>query len=375
MTRKPLEGVLVVAIEQAVAAPYATSRLADAGARVIKIERSEGDFARAYDTFAGGESSYFVWLNRGKESLRLDLKNETDRDLLLRIIAQADVVVQNLKPGSLAKMELDHATLRSDNPKLITCNVSGFGEEGPFSDLKAYDLIVQSETALCAITGTADGPARVGVSVCDIAAGMYAHAAILEALIARSVTGQGCNIDISLFDAIADWMNVPLLQAAGGATPTRQGVHHASLAPYGAYGTGDGRTVVFSVQNDREWVRFCEIVMADPSLTRDPAFADNMARIGNRAALDALIERRFEELGNETVLGLLSDASIAYGRLNEVPDLAEHPHLRRIEVSTPCGTAPIVAPPAIVDGDRKPSFAAVPALGANDQSLRQEFAQ
>ena len=282
-----LSGLLVVSVEQAVAAPYTSSRLADAGARVIKVERQEGDFARYYDDYALGHSAYFVWLNRGKESLVLDLKAKDDSDLLLRILAQADIFLQNLRPGAMDKIGLDGVLLREKNPKLITCSISGFGTAGPKRDKRAYDLIVQGESGLCSITGGPESPARVGVSVCDISAGMYAYAAILEALVARADSGQGRNIEVSLFDSIVDWMTVPLLQHVyGKQTVARHGVHHATVAPYGAYHCAAGRLLIICVQNDRDWVRFCEQVLEQPKLTRDLRFSDNPARVRNRPALD-----------------------------------------------------------------------------------------
>jgi crotonobetainyl-CoA:carnitine CoA-transferase CaiB-like acyl-CoA transferase len=328
-----LEGITVVAVEQAVAAPYASSRLADAGARVIKVERPEGDFARNYDKLVLGQSAYFVWLNRGKESICLDIKSETDRALLEEMISKADVFIQNLKPGSMAKLGFSQAQLRERYPRLIACEISGFGEVGEFAHLKAYDLIVQAEAGLCAITGNESGPARVGVSVCDIAAGMTAHNAILQALFHRERTGEGSSIQVSLFDAVADWMNVPVLQQKYGNYATkRAGVNHPSLAPYGAYRCNDGKDVIFSVQNDREWVAFCGKFLNRPELTRQDGFAENMARLGNRPALDAIVERRFAELSSGEAMSELELAGLAYGRLNEIVDVARHPHLRQVAV-------------------------------------------
>ncbi|RWJ02272.1 MAG: CoA transferase [Mesorhizobium sp.] len=367
-----LEGITVVAVEQAVAAPYASSRLADAGARVIKIERPEGDFARSYDKLVRGQSAYFVWLNRGKESVCLDLRLEADREVLNTLIADADVFVQNLKPGSIEKLGFGSAGLRRRYPRLITCDISGFGEKGPYSHLKAYDLIVQAETALCAITGTQHGPARVGVSVCDISAGMTAHSAILQALFHRERTGEGASIQVSLFDAVADWMNVPVLQHDYSSYETvRAGVNHPSLAPYGAYRCDDGKDVIFSVQNDREWVNFCENFLKQPELTRAPGFADNMERLGNRARLDEIIERRFSELSSEQAMQELEATGLAYGRLNEVADISTHPHVRRVEVGTPEGTVETIAPAAIFNSER-PSLRPVPALGAHTDAVREE---
>lgn len=374
--KRSLEGITVVAVEQAVAAPYASSRLADAGARVIKIERPDGDFARNYDKLVKGQSAYFVWLNRGKESICLDLTVDKDRAVLDTMIAAADVFIQNLKPGSIAKLGFGSAALRRRFPGLITCDISGFGDGGALSHLKAYDLIVQAETGLCAITGTPHGPARVGVSVCDISAGMTALNAILQALFHRERTGEGSSIQVSLFDAIADWMNVPVLHHDYSRYETkRAGVNHPSLAPYGAYRCSDGKDVIFSVQNDREWVNFCAAFLSRPDLTRRPGFADNMERLGNREALDEIIVEAFAKLTSEQAMAALEAAGLAYGRLNQVADVSEHPHLRRISVATPAGEVSMIAPAAIFDADRRPQFAAVPALGAHGEALRQEFSQ
>ncbi|MER8376728.1 CaiB/BaiF CoA-transferase family protein [Mesorhizobium sp. M1406] len=367
-----LEGITVVAVEQAVAAPYASSRLADAGARVIKVERPEGDFARNYDKLVRGQSAYFVWLNRGKESVCLDLRLEADRAVLDMLIANADVFIQNLRPGSIEKLGFGSADLRRRFPRLITCDISGFGERGPYSHLKAYDLIVQAETGLCAITGNQQGPARVGVSVCDISAGMTAHSAILQALYHREVIGEGASIQVSLFDAVADWMNVPVLQHDYSSYHTvRAGVKHPSLAPYGAYRCADGKDVIFSVQNDREWVNFCKNFLKQPELIRAPGFADNMERLGHRVQLDEIIERRFSELSCQEAMHELEAAGLAYGRLNEVEDVSNHPHIRRIRVGTPDGIVETIAPAAIFNSER-PTLRPVPALGAHTETVREE---
>ncbi|TGN73418.1 CoA transferase [Bradyrhizobium yuanmingense] len=372
--RRALEGITVVAVEQAVAAPYASSRLADAGARVIKIERPEGDFARNYDKLVQGQSAYFVWLNRGKESICLDLTIEQDCAVLDAMIAGADVLLQNLKPGSISKLGFGSAELRKRFPRLITCDISGFGEGGPLSHLKAYDLIVQAESGLCAITGTAHGSARVGVSVCDISAGMTALNGILQALLRRERTGEGASIQVSLFDAIADWMNVPVLQLDySGYHTARAGVNHPSLAPYGAYHCADGKEIIFSVQNDREWVNFCTKFLRQPELIRRPGFADNMERICNRAALDEIVADRFAQLSSGEAMAELEGAGLAYGRLNEIEEFSRHSHLRRVPVSTPAGEVHVIAPGAIFDGDGTPVLGAVPAPGAHSESLRREF--
>ncbi|GLR92088.1 CaiB/BaiF CoA transferase family protein [Bradyrhizobium iriomotense] len=372
--RKALEGITVVAVEQAVAAPYASSRLADAGARVIKVERPEGDFARNYDRLVQGQSAYFVWLNRGKESICLDLALEQDRAVLETMVAQADVFIQNLKPGSITKLGFGSTDLRIRHPRLITCDISGFGDGGALSHLKAYDLIVQAETGLCAITGTAQGPARVGVSVCDISAGMTALNAILQALLLRERTGEGTAIQVSLFDAIADWMNVPVLQFDySGYQTARAGVNHPSLAPYGAYRCADGKDVIFSVQNDREWITFCTKFLKRPELIRDPDFSDNMNRIRNRASLDEIVIDRFAQMSSHEAMRELEAAGLAYGRLNQIEDVATHPHLRRIPVSTPAGDVHVIAPGAIFEGETAPALRPVPARGAHSEILRREF--
>ena len=285
-TQKDLAGILVVSVEQAVAAPYLTSRLADAGARVIKVERPEGDFARSYDALVHGESAYFVWLNRGKESICLDLKTPGDAALLSAMIARADVFVQNLAPGVIERLGFGADALRAAHHRLITCAISGYGDDGPYRDLKAYDLLVQAESGLSSITGNESGLARVGVSVCDIAAGMTAFQAVLQALFARERSGAGRHIAVSLYHALADWMNVPYLQFVyGGKVPDRAGLNHPTIAPYGAYACGDGKAVLISIQNEREWATFCAEVLGDGAIATDPRFAGNTQRVANRPAL------------------------------------------------------------------------------------------
>ncbi|WP_321325484.1 CaiB/BaiF CoA-transferase family protein [uncultured Parasphingorhabdus sp.] len=368
-----LVGITVVSVEQAVAAPYVSSRLADAGARVIKVERPEGDFARDYDNLVCGESAYFVWLNRGKESICLDLRRSGDAAILENMVAQADIFIQNLKSGSLGKLGFHPKELRERYPSLICCSISGFGSDGPRAHLKAYDLIVQAEAGLCSITGTEDGPSRVGVSVCDIAAGMNAHAAILQALFARERTKRGRLIEISLFDALADWMNVPFLQEIyGGRETKRIGVNHASLSPYGAYGCRDGVTLVFSVQNAREWISFCDVFLGRPEVAMDDLYATNMARLQNREALDTLISARFFSLDAEEAIRLLEQSGIAYGRLNKISDLAEHPHLRRSAIKMDAETIDIISPAPVIDGTRI-TLGRVPKKDEHGLSLRDEF--
>lgn len=368
-----LDGLLVVSLEQAVAAPYCSGRLADAGARVIKVERPEGDFARGYDRVAKGESAYFVWLNRGKQSIALDIKEEADKALLGRMLARADVFIQNLMPGAAARAGFGSADLRARHPRLITCDISGYGEEGPYATMKAYDLLVQAESGLAAITGRPEGPGRVGVSVCDIAAGMYAYAAVLEALIARGASGEGRAIAVSLFDGLADWMTVPLLhQIYGGAAPERVGLNHPSIAPYGVYGCADGELVI-SIQNEREWRRLCAEVLDKPALAEDARFGDNPARVANRPALDREIQSVFGRLTRAELAQRLIDAGIAYGAVNSVADLAAHPQLRRTAVATPSGPLDLVAPPARVAGDAA-ALGPVPALDQHGAAIRAEFA-
>ncbi|MGL6043391.1 MAG: CaiB/BaiF CoA transferase family protein, partial [Sandaracinobacteroides sp.] len=324
-----LDGLLVVALEQAVAAPFCTARLAAAGARVIKIERAEGDFARSYDHVVHGHSAYFVWLNRGKQSIVLDIKQAEDAALLHRIIARADIFIQNLAPGAAGRAGFGAETLRAGNPRLITCDISGYGNSGPYVEDKAYDLLIQCETGLAAITGGPDGPARVGVSVADIACGMNAHAAILEALIERAQSGTGKALAVSLFDGLADWMTVPYLhQVHSGHPPRRIGLHHAGIAPYGAYPTADGRELVLAVQNDREWLRFCEQILDDKALAADPRFASNSGRVANRPALDLIVGAATGRLDSAALRAQLRLADIAAASVNEVADFAVHPHLR-----------------------------------------------
>lgn len=369
----PLAGLLVVALEQAVAAPFCTSRLADAGARVIKIERPEGDFARHYDRAAAGESTHFIWLNRGKESLVLDIKAPEDAALLARLIAGADVFIQNLAPGAAARAGFGSADLLARHPRLIACDISGYGASGPSRDMKAYDLLIQCETGLASITGRPEGPGRVGVSVVDIAAGMYAHAAILEALIARGLNGRGRVLQVSLFDAMADWMTVPLLfQMHTGQGPRRLGLMHPSIAPYGAFPTRDGRPVVIAIQNEREWKTLCTTALGRPEIASDPRFDSGVKRVANRPALDGLVAEILGALSHAEAVARLEAANIAYASVNEVADLARHPHLRLMSVATPSGPRQVVAPPPIGLGEGG-GLGAVPALGQHSDAIRREF--
>jgi len=369
-----LAGLTVVSVEQAVAAPYLTSRLADGGARVIKVERPEGDFARGYDHLVHGESAYFVWLNRGKESVRLDLKQEADRAILARMIDSADIFVQNLAPGVIDKLGFAPAALRARDPRLITCSISGYGLEGPYRDLKAYDLLVQAESGLSAITGNDHGMARVGVSVCDISAGMTAYQAVLQAIIGRMRSGEGRHIDVSLFHALADWMNVPYLQYVyGGKQPARSGLNHPTIAPYGAYTCGDGSAVLFSIQNEREWANLCRDVLLQPEVATDPRFVGNSARVAHRDELDAIVSAAFAAATRDEMIERLERARIAYGRVSSMADLAAHPQNRYVTVATPSGPVRYLAPGARIN-NQDPAFGPVPALGEHDAGLRAEFA-
>jgi formyl-CoA transferase len=368
----PLAGLLVVAIEQAVAAPMCTCRLADAGARVIKIERPEGDFARGYDNVVQGESAYFVWLNRGKESVVLDLATAQDKALLAAMLARADVLVQNLKPGSLAKLGFAPDRLRRDHPRLITCSISGYGEEGPYAARKAYDLLIQAESGLSSVTGGPDAPARVGVSVVDIAAGMNAYEAILEALIARAVSGRGEEISVSMFDAMADWMTVPLLQQEGGHPPRRVGLAHTSIAPYGVFKSKDGADILISIQSDREWRVLADKVLGDAALAEDPRFATNVERVKRRADTDAKVSAKFLSMDIDVLTAKLAAADIAFARVNDAALLGQHPHLKRITVQTPSGRVSYPAPPAQMRGQAR-RYGAVPALGEHTKKVRAEF--
>jgi formyl-CoA transferase len=368
----PLFGLLVVSLEQAVAAPMCTCRLADAGARVIKIERPEGDFARGYDDVANGQSSYFVWLNRGKESVVLDLGKAEDKALLAAMLAQADVFVQNLKPGALARLGFPVERLRREHSRLIVCSISGYGDEGPYADRKAYDLLVQAEVGLASITGGPSEPARVGVSVCDIGAGMNAYEAILEALIVRGKTGEGAALSVSLFDAMADWMATPLLQQEGGKPPRRVGLAHTSIAPYGVFKTRDGIDILISIQSDREWRALAEQVLGDPALAADADFATNVERVRRRAETDRRVAAVFGALDADALVEKLAAADIAFGTVNDPAGLAHHPHLRRIAVETPGGVTNYPAPPARRAGETR-RYGAVPALGEHTEKVRAEF--
>jgi len=370
---KPLEGLLVISMEQAVAAPTCSAKLCDAGARVIKIERAEGDFARGYDAAANGLSTYFVWLNRGKESVCLNIKDSSDKALLEALVAKADVFIQNLAPGAMGRAGFGAAALREKYPRLITVDISGYGEEGEYAAMKAYDLLVQAESGLASVTGRAEGPGRVGFSVCDIACGTMAHAAVLEALIERSITGRGKGVAVSLFDGMADWMNVPLMFFEGtGKTPARIGMAHPSLCPYGAFESRDGAQILISIQNEREWADFATHFLGDAGLTRRAEFATNMARVANRPMVDAHIAGVFASRTRSECVAALGAANTAYGFINGVEGLASHKALRRVVVETERGPVAMAAPAArFSDGAR--SLGPVPALGAHTEAVRREF--
>lgn len=368
-----LEGITVVSLEQAVAAPYASAKLADAGARVIKVERAEGDFARRYDSLVYGESAYFVWLNRGKQSICLDLKDPDDHALLEAIVGAADVFIQNLAPGAAARLGFGADALRERHERLIACFISGYGEDGPYHKQKAYDLLVQAESGLAEINGSPEAPGRVGVSICDIAAGITAAHAIVQGLFARERTGLGRTIEVSLFHAMGDFMNVPYLQARyGGKPPKRQGLKHPSIAPYGAFGCADGKPVLISIQNEREWARLCADVLGNASLATDSRFASNNARVENREALDALVAERFAARSREDNIAALERAGIAYGRLSDLDDLIAHPQNRLITVATDGGPVELLSPGAVVAG-RTERFGKVPQLGEHGDAIRAEF--
>jgi formyl-CoA transferase len=370
----PLEGILVVALEQAVAGPMCSCKLADAGARVIKIERPEGDFARGYDAVAQGQSSYFVWLNRGKESLVLDLAKADDKHVLEAMLAKADVFIQNLKPGAVAKLGFSTERLRREHPRLIVCSVSGYGDSGPYAQRKAYDMLIQAEAGLASVTGGPEGPARVGVSVCDIAAGMNAYQAILEALIARGRTGEGAAISVSMFDGMADWMTIPLLQYEAGSPPKRIGLAHTSIAPYGVFKTRDGAEILISIQSDREWRVLADKVLGDRALAADPDFATNIERVKRRAETDGRVAAAFGALDAAALIEKLAAADIAFGRVNGPAELAAHPHLRRIDVGSPGGLLSYPAPAAQWAGAPR-TYGALPSIGEHSDKIRAEFAR
>lgn len=377
MSALPLAGLTVVAVEQAVAAPICTARLVDAGARVIKVERAGGDFARGYDKAAHGDSSYFAWANHGKESLELDIKQSDDAALLHRILGRADVLVQNLAPGALERAGFGSATLRAANPSLITCDVSGYGEDPAVADKKAYDLLVQAESGLVSISGGPGELGRVGISLIDISTGVTAYGAILEALIRRGTTGDGAALAVSMFDVAAEWMTVPFLQHfPGGRSPTRVGLRHPSIAPYGAYQTSDGTLTLLSIQNEREWARLCATVLLDPGLATNTSFDSNEARVTNRDALEAHLVGIISKLDKAEFESRLSNASIAWGSVNDLAALHAHPALRTRTVTTTAGeTVELPAHPVRSSTDTDLAPPALPTVGQHSAALRAEFAQ
>jgi len=375
---RPLAGITVVAVEQAVAAPFATRQLADLGARVIKIERPDGgDFARHYDTTVNGLSSYFVWLNRSKQSITLDLKRPEAAPILSRLIERADVFVQNLAPGAADRLGTTPAALRSSHPRLIVCSVSGYGSSGPFAAKKAYDLLVQAEVGLVSITGTDAEPAKAGISVADIAAGMYAYSGVLTALLGRAATGVGATIDVSLFDALGEWMShAAYYTSYGGSPPGRTGTDHASIAPYGPIRAADGSRVLVGVQNDREWRRFCSDVLGWPEIADDDRFRTNVLRVRNRQALHIVIESTLGSLPASDIAARLEAAGIASARLNSVAEYLHHPQLSERdvwrEVGTPGGPVRALLPPVRMDGV-EPVMGDVPALGQHTDDVLEEL--
>jgi crotonobetainyl-CoA:carnitine CoA-transferase CaiB-like acyl-CoA transferase len=373
----PLSGVRVVTIEQAVAAPFCSRQLADMGADVIKVERPDGgDLARGYDGALNGVSAYFAWLNRGKRSIVLDLKQPRGLRICARLLEGADVLVHNLAPGAIERMGFGYDLLVERNPRLIWCGISGYGPDGPHRERKAYDLLVQAESGVISMTGTADAPAKVGVSIADIAAGLYAYASILAAIVQRARTGRGDRIDISMLECLTEWMMPPFYFWHGtGVVPSREGVRHNLVVPYGAYECGDG-PVIFAVQNDREWRRFCETVMADRALANDERFATNAARLKNRVVLESLVENRFKRHPRSVVSRWLQQAEIATAHLNDVPAVANHPQLaarrRWASVESPGGTIPALIPPHNLQG-APPRMGAVPALGQHTGEILEEL--
>jgi len=370
---RPLDGILVVALEQAVAAPYCSSRLADAGARVIKIERPEGDFARGYDRAVHGESSYWVWINRGKESVALNLKDNEDLQVLERMLTQADVFIQNLAPGATERMGIGSGTLRERHPKLITCDISGYGDDGRFFGLKAYDLLVQAESGLVSISGAPGEWGRIGVSVCDITAGMNALIGIQQALMQRERTGKGSGVKVSLFGSAAELMSVPYLQTRyGGKAPERVGLKHPSIAPYGAFTCADGRDIVISIQNEREWADFCKTVLQRPELLQDPRCKGNAARVEHRDFVDGTVAEVFGTLTSASVVDRLTAAQTAFGQINSVYDLIQHPQLRTRPMSVQGRQVDVPHAPWAVEWDTE-RFAAAPALDEHGAAVRAEF--
>lgn len=375
---RPLDGILVVTLEHAIAAPFATRQLADLGARVIKVERpGVGDFARAYDDRVRGLASHFVWCNRSKESLTLDVKHPEAREVLARLMARADVLVQNLAPGAAARLGLCEETLRPLHPRLVVCDISGYGSNGPYRDRKAYDLLIQSEAGFLSVTGSPEQPAKAGPSIADIAAGMYAYSGILSALLHRGQTGRGSRVEVAMLEALGEWMSFPLYYAfEGAAPPQRTGAAHATIFPYGPFPSGDGRTVMLGLQNEREWKIFCAVVLGQPELAVDPRFESNVQRVANRDALTALIVAGFARLTAAETIARLDVAGIANSRVNDMHELWAHPQLAARErwrtVASPVGPLPALLPPAGSDAF-EPRMDPVPALGEHNASILSEL--
>jgi itaconate CoA-transferase len=378
MSVRPLDGITVVTLEHAIAAPFCTRQLADLGARVIKVERpGSGDFARAYDERVRGLASHFVWTNRSKESLTLDVKHPEAQRVLARLMEKADVLVQNLAPGAAARLGLSHEALRDAHPGLIVCDISGYGSDGPYRDRKAYDLLIQSESGFLSVTGTPDEPAKAGCSIADIAAGMHAYSGILAALLERGRTGKGCRIDVSMLESMVEWMSYPLYYAFGGAPPPpRAGAAHATIYPYGPFAAGDGKTVMLGLQNEREWVAFCTHVLRQPELATDPRFASNSKRTAERDALRAVIAETFAALDAQEVIARLDEAQIANARMNDMAEVWQHPQLkarqRWTEVQSPAGPIPALLPAGQPDGFA-PRMDPIPALGAHTDAILAEL--
>ncbi len=375
---RPLDGMTVVALEQAVAAPFATRQFADLGARVIKIERpGPGDFARAYDENVRGMSAYFVWLNRGKESLTLDLKHPAGREVMERLLERADVFIQNLAPGAAERLGLGAAALHPKFPGLVVCDISGYGDSGPYRDKKAYDLLIQSEAGMLSITGTPERPSKVGASVADICTGMYAYSGVLAALLQRARTGKGSRIEVSMFEALCEWMLQPLLYAhfAKKAIP-RTGADHASIVPYGRFTGSDDKDVMMGIQNEREWAAFCDKVLGRPELANDERFNSNSRRLQNREPLLAIVRQVFGAMTAEQIVARLESADIANARMNEMHEVWDHPQLRArgrwTEMGSPVGAIPVLRPPA-THSDFDPVIGAVPAVGEHTNAILQEL--
>jgi itaconate CoA-transferase len=370
----PLEGITIISIEQAVAAPFATRQLADLGARVIKIERPDvGDFARGYDETVKGMASHFVWLNRSKESLTLDLKHPQARQIVQQLLEDTDVFIQNLAPGAAERLGLGPEQLSARYPRLIVCSVSGYGSSGPYRDRKAYDLLVQCETGLVSVTGTPQTPSKVGISIADTAAGMYAFTGILTALYQRERTGRGTVLDISMFEALGEWMGYAAYYAAyGGTPPPRTGASHATIAPYGPFRAGDGKQVNLGLQNEREWAQFCKIVLEQPEMASDPRFDSNAKRVANRESLHAMIDAVFSQLSIDQVIARLERAQIAYARMNSMQEFWDHPQLqareRWREVNSPVGPLKALLPPITMQ-DVEPRMDPIPALGEHTEPI------